>query len=139
LHIALSSADLIEPTRQLKDSAQNSGKLSVFSEPPKLDVYLNSTLMGKTPARLENLKPGVYKLRIGNAETEVYVKPEQAQQISFFKGKFIIIPLVRKESPKQLSDSEKIITETTPNPDTTRKKTEIEFSDIERLFIFKHF
>jgi hypothetical protein len=95
------NAEMIEPTRELNDTVRKLGELNVFSEPPKLDVYLNGALKGKTPARLKKLEPGVYKLRIGDGETEVVVLPGKTQQVSFFKGEFILIPTTDKKHERQ--------------------------------------
>jgi hypothetical protein len=136
---ALSPAELIEPTRGLKDSAQKPGNLSVFSEPPGLQVFLNSSFMGKTPARLQNLEPRDYKLRIGDAETQIHIRSEQTQHVSFFKGNFIIIPLVQKKPFKMPSFLEKADPEPAPIRDTPSNQVKKEFSDTERLIIFKKF
>ena len=43
------SGELIKPTRTLQSSEKIPGRLSVFSEPPGLDVFLDQSNIGKTP------------------------------------------------------------------------------------------
>jgi hypothetical protein len=43
------SGELIEPTRTIQSSEKAIGRISVFSEPPGLDVFLNNSKIGKTP------------------------------------------------------------------------------------------
>ena len=52
------SADLIEPSRTLEGKKQNVGKLSVFSDPPGLDVFLDGVDIGKTPIFLKEVTTG---------------------------------------------------------------------------------
>jgi len=44
-------AELIEPSRTVKGQEISNGRLSVFSEPPKLDVFLDDINIGKTTDR----------------------------------------------------------------------------------------
>ena len=49
LPFVLIASDLIEPTRTLEGTSDQSAKLSVFSEPPGLQVTLDGAAIGKTP------------------------------------------------------------------------------------------
>jgi hypothetical protein len=89
--------ELIEPTRTLKSSEVSSGRISLFSEPPGLDVFLNSEKLGKTPLTSLEVKAGEHKLRIGEAETEIFIEPGESVRFSLYKGSFIEIPKEEQE------------------------------------------
>ena len=57
------SSELIKPTRALDSTGEKLGKLSVFSEPPGLEVTLEGTIIGKTPIFLDEVKPGSHRLQ----------------------------------------------------------------------------
>ena len=63
------AAELIEPTRTMKGTGGQNGKLSVFSEPPEMEVILGGTKIGKTPIRSKVIAPGTHVLKIQNKET----------------------------------------------------------------------
>ena len=56
----LMAAELIAPTRTLKGKNDQSGRLSVFSEPPELEVSLDGTDIGKTPVISKEVEPGTH-------------------------------------------------------------------------------
>jgi hypothetical protein len=94
------AAELIEPTRTLKGQNDQKGRLSVFSEPPKLEVTLDGTEIGKTPVVARQVEPGIHILKVRDSETEIYVGSGKEHQYSWYKGSFIKIP-AKKETPKQ--------------------------------------
>ena len=61
------SSELIKPTRALDSTGEKLGKLSVFSEPPGLEVALEGTLIGKTPIFVDEVKPGSHRLKVKNS------------------------------------------------------------------------
>ena len=74
------------------------GKLSVFSEPPGFDVFLNKSKIGKTPILSVEVTPGIHNLKVENSETEIYLKPGQSLRLSLFKGTFIEVKEQAKET-----------------------------------------
>jgi hypothetical protein len=87
----VSGGELIQPTRTLQSPEKLTGKISVFSEPPGLDVFLNHSKIGKTPILSMEVKAGKYKLEVQNATTEIYVIPDKSLRLSLFKSKFITV------------------------------------------------
>jgi hypothetical protein len=106
------NAELIEPTRTLQETVNAPGNLTILSEPPDLDVTLDDTRIGKTPAFLKNIKSGIHRLRVEDSETEIYLEPGGTLQISLFKGEFINIPVTEKKPVKQQALKEKQAHET---------------------------
>ena len=94
------ASDLIEPTRTLQGMKNATGSLTILSEPPNLSVTLDDTLIGKTPIFLNNVQAGIHTLRVEDSETIIDVKPDATLKISLFRGKFINIPVEKKESAK---------------------------------------
>lgn len=92
-------ADLIEPSRDLTGNQEPSGRLSVFSEPPELDVFLDGAEIGKTPLISQEVTAGVHTLRIEDTEEEITISSEKPTRMSFFKGALIEIPEQEPESP----------------------------------------
>ena len=92
------SGELIEPSRTLQSPEKTSGKLSVFSEPPGFDVFLNKSKIGKTPIVSMELGAGIHNLKVEDSETEIYLKPGQSLQLSLFKGVFIEVKEQKKET-----------------------------------------
>ena len=82
-------AELIEPSRTLGSSQKTSGKISVFSEPPDLDVYLDDSKIGKTPVISKEVTPGVHILRIKDTEKEITILSRKSLQLSLFKDSLI--------------------------------------------------
>ena len=102
--------ELVEPTRTLQASGEKLGKLSVFSEPPELEVLLNQSIIGKTPVISMSVAPGIHTLKIGASETEIYITPDKTLQLSLFKGIFIEI---KEQVEKKIQK---------PQEDITKKK-----------------
>ena len=63
--LAFAAEELIAPTRTLEGRVQFPGRLSVVSEPPELEVFLDGSSIGKTPIWLKEVKVGSHALRIG--------------------------------------------------------------------------
>jgi len=104
------SGELIKPTRTLKSSEKKTGKLSVFSEPHGLDVFLDQSKIGKTPIVSMEVTPGTHTLKVEDSETEIYVIPSKSLRLSLFKGTFIEVKEQKKETIQK------------PKTDTTEKK-----------------
>ena len=111
--------ELIEPSRTLQSSEKTPGKLSVFSEPPGLDVFLNNSKIGKTPIISMEVTPGTHGLKVENSETEIYIMPGKPLRLSLFKGNFIEI----KEQKKETIQKPKTETEVKKQAESTKEKT----------------
>jgi hypothetical protein len=68
------------------------GRLSVFSKPPELDVFLDSIHIGKTPVISKQVTPGTHVLRVKETEKEIVILPETSFGISYYKDALIEIP-----------------------------------------------
>ena len=101
------ASDLIEPTRTLSGMGHKAGKLSVFSEPPGLEVKMDGTVIGETPVELRAVEPGVHVIHVKGSEIEIYVKPEKSVKLSWFKGDFIEIPVEAEQDRKQQNGDKK--------------------------------
>jgi hypothetical protein len=101
------ASDLIEPTRTLSGMGYITGKLSVSSEPPGLEVRMDGTVIGETPVELQPVEPGVHVIQVKGSEIEIYVKPEKSLKLSWFKGAFIEIPVEVKEGRKHQKEEKK--------------------------------
>lgn len=82
---------MIEPSRGLGSKEKRIGKLSVFSEPPNLEVVVDGEKIGETPVAVE-IEPGEHTLSIKDAEKKVIVLPGESLRLSLFKGEFIVLP-----------------------------------------------
>jgi hypothetical protein len=83
---------LIPPSRTPEATEQTPGRLTVVSEPPGLEVLLDSSGIGQTPIWQKQVDPGSHTLWITQVETTIYVEPGKTTRISFFKGSFITAP-----------------------------------------------
>jgi len=92
-------AELIEPSRTVEAQQKPLGLLSVFSEPPELDVFLDGINIGKTPVISKQVKPGTHVLRVKETEKEIIILPEKSLQMSLFKNSLIEIPEKKAKSP----------------------------------------
>jgi hypothetical protein len=97
------SGELIEPTRTLESLENEIGKISVFSEPPGLDVFLNNSKIGKTPIISMEVETGTHRLKIEDSEKEIYVESGKSLQLSLYKGAFIEIK--EKETPQKQEET----------------------------------
>ena len=116
-------AELIEPTRTLDSSEKTSGKISVFSEPSDLDVYLDDSKIGKTPVISKEVTSGVHILRVKDTEKEINILSGKSLQISFFKDSLIEIPEKKVEAPTKPKLEEKMATEEKKPDEPTKEKT----------------
>ncbi|MGB5745966.1 MAG: PEGA domain-containing protein [Desulfobacterales bacterium] len=130
---------MIRPTRALDSTGEKLGKLSVFSEPPGLEVALEGTLIGKTPIFVDEVKPGSHRLRIKNSETDITIEPGKTLQISLYKDKFILIPAADKKPPKQPEPVETDLTKSKPPPPPAEEQRLRELSPIERYRLLGHY
>ena len=89
--------ELVQPTRTLQSSEKSPGSLSVFSEPPGLEVFLDRSNIGKTPIHAVEVTPGTHSLKVKDTETEISVLPGKPLRLSWFKGKFIEVKEPEKE------------------------------------------
>jgi hypothetical protein len=105
-HICLAS-DLIEPTRTLSSPAEHRERLSVFSEPPGLDVYMDGASIGKTPVVDLKVAPGRHVVRLKDVETEINAEPGKSITLSWFKGVFITVPAKEQEARVQPREEKK--------------------------------
>ena len=84
-----STAELIEPSRSLKSASGGPGQLTIFSEPPGMEVKLDGTSVGSAPIRIKTLNPGVHRLQVGESATEITIESDQTLHISLFRNRFI--------------------------------------------------
>ena len=133
------SSELIKPTRTLDSSGEKPGKLSVFSEPPGLEVALEGKIIGKTPLLLDEMKPGSHRLQVNKSETDITIEPGKTLQISLYKDKFILIQATDKKSPKQPESVETNLTKSKSPPPPAEEQRPEELSPIERFRLLGHF
>jgi len=101
VYLPLSHAELIEPTQTLTGEQKPTGRLTVLSEPPGLEIILDGNDLGKTPAFLMEVDEGIHTLQVKDSKTEIYIKPGKTLKLSYHKEKFIFIPVAEKEIKKQ--------------------------------------
>ena len=99
-------AELIEPSRTLEGQQKPMGRLSVFSEPPEVDVLLDGINIGKTPVISKQVAPGTHVLRVKATEKEIVILPETSLQMSLYKDSLIEIPEKKVEIPAQTKPEE---------------------------------
>ena len=133
------SSELIKPTRALDSSGENPGKLSVFSEPPGLEVTLEGAIIGKTPLFLDEVKPGSHRLQVKNSETDITIEPGKTLKISLYKDKFILVPATDNKPPKQPETVETTLTKSKPPLPRAEEQRPRELSPIERYRLLGHF
>ena len=92
-------AELIEPSRMLEGQQKPMGRLSLFSEPPELDVLLDGVEIGKTPVISKEVTSGVHILRIKDTEKEITILSGKSLQLSLYKDALIEIPEKKAEAP----------------------------------------
>lgn len=109
-HVCLSD-ELIAPTRTLQGGEENTGRVSVFSEPTGLDAFLDGSNIGKTPVWLKNVEPGSHTLKVKDSETKIHVQPGKTLQVSLFKGSFIKVVKEEEKVEKEPGPEEEKLTE----------------------------
>ena len=114
--------ELIEPSRTLQSHKKTSGKISVFSEPPNLDVYLDESKIGKTPVISKEVTSGVHILRVKGIEKEITILSGKSLQLSLFKDSLIEIPEKKAEAPIQPKLEGKMATEEKKTEDSNKDK-----------------
>jgi hypothetical protein len=95
------ASDLIGPSRTLKSVDNRVGSLTISSNPTMLDVKMDGAAIGETPVVLQDVEPGIHVIQVQDAETEIYVGPGKSIKLSWFKGRFIEIPVEVKKVPEQ--------------------------------------
>lgn len=95
-----SAGELLPPSRTLEKPLERSGLLSVFSEPPELDVRLDGTQIGRTPVWSQEVKAGQHTLKIRDAETAILIESGKTLKIGLFRGEFVTLP----DAPKKAAD-----------------------------------
>ena len=106
--LGLAGEDLIAPTRTLEGREELPGRLTVVSEPPGLKVFLDGAEIGQTPVWLNEVKPGLHKLRVRDSERDVYVEPGKTVTLSYFKGSFIDVPEKKEVAREPAPEAEKV-------------------------------
>jgi hypothetical protein len=101
------ASSLIEPTRTTRSTGKSKGKLTISSEPPRLDVKMDGTVIGETPVVLMEVEPGIHVIQVVDSETEIFVEPGKSLQLSWFKGAFIQYPEEVKKEQKQQREEQK--------------------------------
>ncbi len=113
--VVFGSDGLIPPTRSLDRPRDQGGRLTVVSEPPHLEVFLDGFKIGHTPVWLKEVKPGAHKLRVRHSEADVYVERGKTLTLSFFKGSFLAVPeeteadKERAPEPGKLTEGRKVV------------------------------
>jgi len=95
-----SGGELIEPTRTLQEAGKTWGGLTIFSEPPQLEIYLDGEKVGQTPLWLRKVETGLHTIKIGPAETRVRIEKDKKLKVGFLKGSFVTSSEPAKETPK---------------------------------------
>jgi len=108
------SGELVQPTRTLDGGENQTGQLSVFSEPPKMDVYLDGEKIGVTPVFSHVVSSGRHLLQVGEAEKKLNILSGKSQQFSIYKGRLIQIPEKPKQPQKSKSDEKPVIEKEQP-------------------------
>jgi hypothetical protein len=102
-------AELIQPTRTLGGPEKTWGGLTVFSEPPQLDVYLDGEKVGTTPLWLRQVEAGFHKLKVGGTEKDFRVSKGKTARIGLFKGSFVTFSETeeKKAAPEPVKEAER--------------------------------
>lgn len=119
-------AELIEPSRTLESQQKPTGRLSVFSEPPGLDVFLDGINIGKTPVISREMASGTYVLRVKETEEEIVIQPEKSLEMSFFKNSLITIPEKKVEIPEKTKPEEQPTIQEKKPEDSKKEKKQLD-------------
>jgi hypothetical protein len=95
---AASAGELLPPSRTLEQPGERPGTLSVFSEPPELDVYVDGKHIGKTPLWGREVKSGDHVLKIRDSEKDIRMDSGKVLKIGLFRGEFVTFPEASKEA-----------------------------------------
>ena len=115
-------AQTIEPTRTIRESAEEMGKLTVSSEPPGLNVILDGTSLGNTPVIGNEVKPGIHVLRVEDADREILILPGRSLLLSYYKGAFIEVLEEKKEPEREQKVKDRKTTKETEPAELTRER-----------------
>jgi hypothetical protein len=97
------------------------GSVTVFSEPPELEVFLDGSKVGQTPLWLERVSQGLHKLRVKDIETEIHLEAGKGLRVGLLKGDFVVFP--EKERKLQERPAErKMVTEAQAPVETVEKR-----------------
>jgi PEGA domain len=134
------AGELIEPTRTLGGPEKPWGSLNVFSEPPRMDVYLDGEKVGATPLWLRQVEAGPHKLKVEESEKDVQVEKGKAARIGLFKGSFVTFSAVKEEKAASEAPKEEPPQTSLATP-TTEEQTSRDLSLWERYVngSLKHF
>ena len=108
LPASVGAKDLVPPTRTLESSGERLGRLTVVSEPPDIEVYLDGSEIGRTPIWLKQVKTGVHKLRVRDFQADVYIEPSRTTTLSFFRDSFLEVPEERAAPKQKEPEAEKL-------------------------------
>jgi hypothetical protein len=112
--VVLAQRELIEPTRTPNEEAP--AQLTVTSEPPRLAVELDGEPAGATPLRNHRVAAGKHKLRVGEAEADILLRPGKQALISVFKGEIIDLSRRLEERPPPAPPTADVPAPPTPAP-----------------------
>ena len=101
-----SGGELIEPTRTLQEAGKTWGGLTIFSEPPQLEIYLDGEKVGQTPLWLRKVETGLHTIKIGHAQTSVRIETDKRLKVGLLNGSFVISSEPAKETPRVSQPSE---------------------------------
>jgi PEGA domain len=105
--VKLGADDLIPPTRTLDGPGRRLSRLTVVSEPPGLEAFLDGSKIGDTPVWHREVEPGLYTLRVGDSESDVFLAPAKTSIISYFKGTFVDVSKAREAAREKAPEPEK--------------------------------
>jgi hypothetical protein len=115
------SGQLIEPTRTLEGGEKATGSVTVFSEPPELEVFLDGSKVGQTPLWLERVSQGFHKLRVKDVEKEIHLEAGKGLRVGLLKGDFVVFPEKEKKLQEQPAER-KVVTEAEAPVETPEKR-----------------
>jgi hypothetical protein len=133
-------AELIEPTRTPREPGKEWGGLTIFSEPPQIEIYLDGEKVGLTPLWLREVKTGPHTIKIGHSQTTVRVDKDQRLKVGLFKGSFVISSESQREKPKVEQNREEA--GLMPSPPQTEEERRSEDLTLWEKFVngtLKHF
>ena len=133
--------ELIAPTRTLGGGHEGVGRLTIFSEPPELDVFLDGSKAGQTPLWLTGVRAGKHLIRIKDAVTEVDLKSGTYLKIGLFKGHLITLPGEEEEmrGPQKVKERAKTGPSEVELPSETQREKELNRWDLFVNGTHRHF
>jgi hypothetical protein len=116
--------ELIEPSRKLGESEKPWGGLTLFSEPPEMEVYVDGKKVGKTPVWLRQIKAAEHVLQIGGIKTSIQIKKEKTLRIGLFKGSLVRFSEVKLHVAPPETTKEKKPQHSAPRQQAEQQKKE---------------